>query len=102
MYVYISPLLAVQVTAATSLSSCKVSWLILSRAGVNYLTHSGLSGSWLICPAHRREFHDAWEAKAECSYPPHDRWVPRIPARHNVTLAMSARLLQVGEGRRRH
>ncbi len=84
----------------------KVSWIILSRAGVNYLAHGAGgagagAGRWLICPAHRGEYLEEWSgasAAAPCSYPTHDAAVPRTPARHPLTLAASARILQ-GEGK---
>ena len=37
----------------------KISWLILSRVGIHYL--SANFSNWTICPIHKKEFLDAWQ-----------------------------------------
>lgn len=47
----------------------KISWLILSRIGIHYLSSN--FSSWTICLTHRREFLDAWQVPANCTHPDH-------------------------------
>ena len=43
----------------------KISWLILSRVGIHYL--SSTFGSWTICQIHRKEFLDTWQVPGKIS-----------------------------------
>ena len=69
----------------------KISWLILSRVGIHYL--SSTFGSWTICQIHRKEFLDTWQVPAKCTHPDHNIMNDQIPC-HLVTMVMSVKLLQ--------
>ena len=47
----------------------KISWMILSRVGVEYLTAP--CGRWTVCQNHRKEFLDAWQVGKTCCHPHH-------------------------------
>ena len=55
----------------------KISWLILSRVGIHYL--SSTFGSWTICQIHRKEFLDTWQVPAKCTHPDHNIMNDQIP-----------------------
>ena len=69
----------------------KISWLILSRVGIHYL--SSTFGSWTICQIHRKEFLDTWQVPSKCTHPDHNIMNDQIPC-HLVTMVMSVKLLQ--------
>ena len=69
----------------------KISWLILSRVGIHYL--SANFSTWTICQVHKREFLDAWQVPAKCSHPDHNIMDNAIPV-HLVNIVMSVKLLQ--------
>ena len=69
----------------------KISWLILSRVGIHYL--SANFSTWTICQVHKREFLDAWQVPAKCSHPDHNIMENAIPV-HLVNIVMSVKLLQ--------
>ena len=70
----------------------KISWLILSRVGIHYL--SSTFGSWTICQTHRKEFLDAWQVSNKCSHPDHNIFDESSIADNLVTMVMSVKLLQ--------
>jgi hypothetical protein len=47
----------------------KISWMMLSRVGVQYLNAS--YGWWTVCPNHRKEYLDAWQVGKTCCHPVH-------------------------------
>ena len=69
----------------------KISWLILSRVGIHYL--SSTFGSWTICQAHRKELLDTWQVPPKCTHPDHNIMDDSQPC-HLVTMVMSVKLLQ--------
>ena len=70
----------------------KISWLILSRVGIHYL--SSTFGSWTICQAHRKEFLDAWQVSSNCSHPNHNILDESAVSDQLVTMVMSVKMLQ--------
>ena len=70
----------------------KISWLILSRVGIHYL--SSTFGRWTICQVHRREFLDAWQVSPKCSHPDHNIYDNSAIADQLVTMVMSVKMLQ--------
>ena len=68
----------------------KISWLILSRVGVHYLSSN--FAQWTICPIHRKEFLDAWQVPPTCTHPDHGE-MESTPL-HLVNIVMSVKLLQ--------
>jgi len=76
----------------------RISWIILSRVGVDYLG-GGALGRWLICPVHRRELLEAWQAPGKCCHPAHQPARPSAAADHDlalgtVTLSTSVRTIR--------
>lgn len=70
----------------------KISWLILSRIGIHYLSSN--FGSWTICQSHRKEFLDAWQVPCTCTHPDHIQTQDSCPPSHLVNIIMSVKLLQ--------
>jgi len=70
----------------------KISWLILSRVGVHYL--SANFNGWTICPVHKKEFLDAWQVPPRCSHPDHNIMDDATPV-HLVNIVMSVKILQL-------
>ncbi len=73
----------------------KLSWLILSRVGIHFL--SSTYGSWVICPNHKKEFLDAWQVPHSCCYPGHisiGQDDGASSADNLVTMVMSVKILQ--------
>ena len=74
----------------------KISWLILSRVGVHYLSSN--FASWTICQVHRKEFLDGWQVPDTCTYPDHldnaGSASDNAGAKHLVNIVMSVKLLQ--------
>lgn len=68
-----SPLQTLDELDATSMrvpgKSVKISWMMLSRVGVQYLNAS--YGWWTVCPTHRKEYLDAWQVGKACCHPVH-------------------------------
>lgn len=78
----------------------KMSWMILSRVGVEYL--NAHCGRWTVCQNHRKEFLDAWQVASRCCYPEHEALTAGKPADqastahvvHLVSMIMSIKILQ--------
>ena len=70
----------------------KLSWLILSRIGIHYL--SGNFSMWTICQVHKKEFLDAWQVPNQCTHPDHISQVDQTPPTHLVNIVMSVKILQ--------
>jgi hypothetical protein len=85
---------AATVANGSGTAAAKVSWIILSRVGVDYLGGGPAIGRWLICPAHRRELLEAWQAPSRCGHPSHEPQAQGEDALGTVTLATSLRALR--------
>ena len=69
----------------------KISWMILSRIGLNYLVNPLTYSSWTVCLDHRHEFLDYWQVSRSCCHPDH---VGSLVGSEMVTLVMSIKILQ--------
>jgi hypothetical protein len=73
----------------------KLSWMVLSRVGVNYLVPPATYSSWTVCQNHRREFLDNWQVEGVCCYPDHQvDFTQSAKPTVLVSLVMSVKLLQ--------
>ncbi len=73
----------------------KLSWIILSRAGVNFLLPSAAYRSWTICQNHTREFLDDWYPEVVCCYPTHQEdFTEASKPKETVTLVIAVKTLQ--------
>lgn len=74
--------------------SIKISWMVLSRVGVQFLNTS--YGWWTVCPNHRKEYLDAWQVGKHCCHPRHKYEGGQQPplANHLVTTIMAIKMLQ--------
>ena len=45
----------------------RLSWMLLSRVGINYLMPPSTYASWTVCQYHKKEFLDNWQVDNTCS-----------------------------------
>lgn len=47
----------------------KVSWIVLSRVGINFLANPQTYSHLTVCTYHKKELYEAWSPENRCCYP---------------------------------
>ena len=73
----------------------RLSWMLLSRVGINYLMPPSTYASWTVCQYHKKEFLDNWQVDNTCSYPDHEEdFTDESKPTELISLVMAIKLLQ--------
>ena len=73
----------------------RLSWMLLSRVGINYLLPPSTYASWTVCQHHKREFLDNWQVDHTCCYPDHEEdFTDESKPTELISLVMAIKLLQ--------
>ena len=73
----------------------RLSWMLLSRVGINYLMPPSTYASWTVCQHHKKEFLDNWQVDNTCCYPDHEEdFTDESKPTELISLVMAIKLLQ--------
>ena len=73
----------------------RLSWMLLSRVGINFLMPPSTYSSWTVCQHHKKEFLDNWQVDNTCCYPEHEEdFTDESKPTELISLVMAIKLLQ--------